>query len=418
MNQELTENQRSVSKKYLLYEVLTNFWFGSAVWLYFYRLFITDQQVGILDGFAFGVGLLAEIPSGALADRFGRSRIMKIGQVLVAGGFITHGLGSTYSIFFLGQIMITVGSAFISGADDALFFERLGFDKATTQWRKLVTRGTQFSLIATLFATIAGGWLFGINPRLTWFLTGGFFLISVAVVWSLKDERAEKTTKRLTQEVRTYLQTIKNGFKAFYFPQLKLYIPIIVVVQGLFYAVGPGILRPLLLDRFHFSPFGGAIVLAVGNLLAVGILTYLHKKAHSVSERHVIIIVSLLAAASLVLSLGNIGWWGAIVIFALYSGRHILRPFMSEIINHRTDEQHRATVLSVASFMQAAPYVVLGPIIGYLSTQGNLKYFFVVWAALTLVSVLTYLSLRRKDEKIDFTKEELPKEPLPEITEK
>ena len=70
MEQEITENQRWLSRKYLAYEMLTNFFFVSAVWLYFYRIFITDQQVGILDGVAFAIGLIAEVPSGALADRF------------------------------------------------------------------------------------------------------------------------------------------------------------------------------------------------------------------------------------------------------------------------------------------------------------------------------------------------------------
>jgi len=56
MSQELTYHQRWLSKKYLAYQFLTNLFFVGAVWLYFFRLFISDQQVGILDGFAFAIG--------------------------------------------------------------------------------------------------------------------------------------------------------------------------------------------------------------------------------------------------------------------------------------------------------------------------------------------------------------------------
>jgi MFS family permease len=94
MNPEITDNQKRLSRKYLIYEALTNFWFVSAIWLYFYRIFITDQQIGILDGFAFAIGLMAEVPSGVLADRFGRDRIVKLGQVLAGIGFFIQGFGS------------------------------------------------------------------------------------------------------------------------------------------------------------------------------------------------------------------------------------------------------------------------------------------------------------------------------------
>ncbi len=68
----MTENQQWLSRKYIVYRTVTNIWFVGAAWLYFYRLFINDQRVGILDGLAFTIGLIAEVPSGALADKFGR----------------------------------------------------------------------------------------------------------------------------------------------------------------------------------------------------------------------------------------------------------------------------------------------------------------------------------------------------------
>src|SRR5690606_16731701 len=135
--------------KYIAYRTLTNMWFIGAVWLYFYRIFITDQQVGVLDGLAFAIGLLAEVPSGALADKFGCDRMVRVGQLLVGCGLLMQAAGSSFAVFFVGQTMLMVGIALVSGADEALFYENLGFDKATTNWRKLVTRGTQFAMIGT-----------------------------------------------------------------------------------------------------------------------------------------------------------------------------------------------------------------------------------------------------------------------------
>jgi len=110
--------------------------------------------------------------------------------------------------------------------------------------------------------------------------------------------------------------------------------------------------------------------------------------------------ISLAAAASLLLSLADIGAWGYFVILILYAGEHILHPFMSEILNNRAEENQRATVLSVASFLRALPYVALAPIIGYLNTRNNLEYFLIVWAFLIFVAILLYLSLKRKDSYV------------------
>ena len=124
---KMTENQRWLSRKYLAYQLFTNMWFMGAVWLYFYRIFVTDQQVGIFDGLAFAIGLIAEVPSGALADRFGRDKIVKLGQVLIAAGLFTQAFGSAFIPFLVGQSITMIGVAFASGADDALFFEQLNF---------------------------------------------------------------------------------------------------------------------------------------------------------------------------------------------------------------------------------------------------------------------------------------------------
>lgn len=403
MKQELSKNQKWLSKKYLGYKFLTNLFFASAVWLYFYRIFINDRQIGILDGLAFAIGLIAEIPSGALADKFGRDKMVKLGQFLAGSGFLIQAFGSSFIPFFVGQTIMVTGIAFVSGADEALFFEKLKFDRKSFNWRKLVTRGSQVSLISLLTTAVIGGWLHNINPRIPWILTGLSFISSVFLIWSIKDTRVEKNKEKVSVEMKKYLISIKSGFAKFGTPKLWFYVPIIITVQGLFYTSGWGLLRLILLDRFHFSPFLGSLVIASNGVIAVGILALMHKYAEKISEKKVITLVSLLSAFGLLLSVPDIGMWGYVVIFILYAGEHTFYPFMSEIINHQVDDENqRATVLSVASFLRALPYVVLAPIIGALNTKGRLEYFLIVWAVLICLSITVYLVSRKKDLQVSL----------------
>lgn len=417
MSQELTQSQNWLSKKYLAYQFLTNLFFVGAVWLYFFRLFITDQQVGILDGFAFAIGLIAEVPSGVLADRFGRDKMVKLGQFLVGSGFLIQAFGSSYAPFFLGQAIMMVGVSFVSGADEALFFSKLNFDRNSVNWRKLLTRGSQAALFGLLVSTILGGWLHLIHPRIPWVLTGLSFIGSVLLIWSIKDTRPEKGKQKFYNELRGHLTSIKSGFLQFRTPKLWLYVPIILTVQGLFYTVGWGLLRLVLLDRFHFDPFWGSVVVVTSNLITVGILALMNKYAENLSERRVLLLISLSAAASMLLSLADIGMWGYFVIFALYAGEHILYPFMSEVLNNRAEENQRATVLSVASFLRTLPYVFLAPTIGYLNTRNNLEYFLAGWALLIVAAILFYIFLNKKDDFVSLVKTSIKKESrVPEIS--
>ena len=397
MNYEFTEEQRRLSKKYIAYSFLTNLFFMAAVWLYFYRLFVTDQQVGIIDGLAFAIGLVAEVPSGVLADRFGRDKLVKLGHILTGTGFLIQALGSSFAAFFVGQAIMMIGISFVSGADEALFFAKLNFDRASVHWRKLVTRETQAGMVAILCATVIGGWLHTIHPRVPWILTGLAFFGAAFLVWGMRDERRERVTQTFGAEFREHMASILSGFREFFTPRLLRYVPLILLVQGLFYAVGWGLLRLLLLDRFHFGPFAGSVVVASSSLLTVGVLSLMHRQAESMREQGVISLIALAAAASLLVSIADIGVWGFFVIFALYAGTGILSPFMSEILNNRAPEEERATVLSVASFLRTLPYVALAPIIGYLNTRGELEYFLIVWPVLIVAALLVYLAVKRQE---------------------
>ncbi len=399
----MTKKQVRLSKKYLIYKLLTNLWFLTAIWLYFYRIYITDKEIGILDGIAFAIGLLAEVPSGALADKFGRDKIVKLGQFLAGSGFMIQAFGSRFFHFLLGQTIMVIGTAFVSGADEALFFQQLKFKKESAEWKRLVIRGTQVALVGVTSAVILGGWLYGINERLPWILTSLPFFASVILLWNIKDTRLLKSGQSLLFEVKKQWKEIKLGFKEFLTPKLFFYVPIIMIIQGLFYAVEWGLLRVVLLDRFHFSPLMGSIVVSSCSLLTVGILFVLHRYAGKVSEKRIITTISVLSGMSLLVSIFDIGVWGYFVILIFCLGENILYPFMSEVLNYRTSENNRATVLSVSSFLRTLPYVLLAPIIGSLNAMGKLEYFLVGWAIMIVVAVSVYLLHKKKDIQITLT---------------
>ncbi len=400
----MTENQTWLARRYLLYRIFSNMWFFGVVWLYFYRLYISDQQVGLLDGIAFAIGLIAEVPSGALADKFGRDKMVRFGQLGVAAGIIIQILGHSFTPFVLGQAIMMIGLSLISGADDALFFEKLGFTEGSKQWRKLVTRGSQIGLTATLAANLVGARLHVINPRIPWALTSLAFVIASLLIWPVKDARPKSGRGTFGQEVKSYLQDAQAGFAQFRSPKLRPYVPFIVTVQGLFYLTGYGLLRMILLSRFTFTPVGGAIAVVACGMATVLLLHFVHTYAEKLSEKWTLLAVAFSAVASLLLATRHVGQgWGFVVVLLLYAGEYVLYTFMSEILNNRASERQRATVLSVASFLRMLPYVCLAPLIGWLNTKGKLQYFLIIWALLIAAATVQYFVTKRGDTTVEIS---------------
>ncbi len=68
---------------------------------------------------------IAEVPSGVLADRFPRHRVLLAGALLRASAFSVWLLAPTYSGFFAGFVLWGVASALHSGTRQALLYEHL-----------------------------------------------------------------------------------------------------------------------------------------------------------------------------------------------------------------------------------------------------------------------------------------------------
>lgn len=386
----MTHEQKVLSRRYIAYQAFRSMYFIGVSWFFFYRLFMSDQQIGLLDGIAFVIGILAEIPSGALADLVGRARIVRLGMLLMAAGFLVQGLSSSFTPILIGQIIFLFGIAFTSGADDALFFDKLKFDRDSHEWRRLVMRGTQVSRATALIALVVGGALYSVDYRLAWHLNVVAFCLAAVALWGIRDQRVKRAKVSLGKAVTNYFGVITQGYREFTKPELLPYLPLIFSLQGLFYTFGFGLLRPALIDRFTFDAFWGSVIVASSNIVTVVALHYLMRNNQHIAEKKFLTALAGLAVAALVATIFPVGKVGLLIVIYLHVAEHILYPFMSEILNKHTAEAQRATVLSFASLLKSLPYAVLAPLIGWLNGIGHLEYYLVVWAVFVVLSAWFY----------------------------
>ncbi|HKJ89573.1 MAG TPA: hypothetical protein VJ960_00455, partial [Oceanipulchritudo sp.] len=110
--------------------------------------------------------VLAEVPSGALADIVGRKRLLVFAAILM---FIEMGLlvlvpvgASTllFVVFFLNRIFSGLAEAAASGADEALAYDSLKALGREDEWAHLLEKTTRYLSIAFFAAMIIGALAF------------------------------------------------------------------------------------------------------------------------------------------------------------------------------------------------------------------------------------------------------------------
>jgi MFS family permease len=379
---------KNVIRLYIL-TTLTNLWFFTGSWLYFYRLYMSDRQIGVLDGFVFGIGLLTEIPSGALADRLGRKRQLLLGLLLMSGGFLLQGFAAAYWHIFAGMALFTIGMAFVSGSDDALVYDSLDAERKSNLWGKVIARKFQIMHFVTIISILAGGVLYVLQFRLPFVLAGVGALAAFLVALTFKEAPVETEQN---PGIKGYVRQNIEGMQYLFHGHMWLYAFMAFVVLGVGYAFDVGVIKPLLLDSFGFTANAQAVINAVAGGVAILVLTQLTRLRKVFGEKRGLVALALLMAGGFFASSFPIAGFGLLAFLAIFIANSLAEPWFNDVVQHEVPSSHRATALSTLALIQKLPYVALSPIAGAAAFGGSLSTFFLGLSGCIALAVGTLLA--------------------------
>ena len=93
--------------------------------------------------------LLWEIPSGYIADKFGRARSIKISAPIAAAAMILYGLSGNMWQFVLCELALAFANGLISGVDTALLMDSLKAQKREKDFVRIAQRMDALGWLAT-----------------------------------------------------------------------------------------------------------------------------------------------------------------------------------------------------------------------------------------------------------------------------
>lgn len=143
--------------------------------LYLLQLGITQGQIGILQSFLFFSCVALEIPSGLLADRYGRKHSLILGFL----GLFISGIGfllfSDFIPFAFIFCLFGASIAMGSGADRALLYDNLLAENRTEEYPRIISRARAIGAVSLGLSMLLGG---ALQEAMSWNSVYIFFAIS------------------------------------------------------------------------------------------------------------------------------------------------------------------------------------------------------------------------------------------------
>lgn len=360
-------------------------------------LFYQDNGMGMQDIFTlkaiYSVAIVVmEIPSGWMADIWGRKKTLILGTILGSAGFLIYSFSYGFFAFVIAEIILGIGHSFVSGADSAMLYDSLKADNKTRNYTKQEGRITSVGNFAEAIAGVLGGFLAAISFRTPFYFQFAVAAMAIPAAFTLIEPKIYSikpiySIKKLVQNIRKTLVTNQNL-------RISILLSAITGTATLTFAwlVQP-FFKAINLPVEMFGIFWTALNLTVG-ISSI----FAHRVEIFLGKRYTMYLIIFLLTAGYFLSGVAITFLGMAFLFLFYLVRGIATPILKNYINQYTESDVRATMLSVRNFIIRITFAVIGPLLGWITDNISLNYAFLLAGAIYLVSALIVVFpwLRRK----------------------
>ena len=123
---------------------------------------------------------LLEIPTGAIADLFGRKTSFVTSSVFMGIGFVWYGITDNFIGFIIAEIIIAIGVSLTSGAFKAWLVDSLHFHKWTGELADVFKSEGRYRNVAILIGGLIGAYIGAVDLSYPLIVAGiGFFILSI-----------------------------------------------------------------------------------------------------------------------------------------------------------------------------------------------------------------------------------------------
>lgn len=372
-----------------------NTWFWLGIWIFYYLTFTNYAGIGIVETVLIVTMTLAEIPTGAVADLFGKKKTLILAFFLeVVGAFIMAFAGNFYHLL-LSVFIMCIGGAFYSGTLDALVFDTLKEKGNENRFDKIISNITSISLIAPAVCSIVGGFLFEINPRWPFVLSVLGYLLGFVASFFLIEPKID--TQKFS--FNNYINQTKQGFKElFQNSRIKMFNFILLSI-GFVTVISSEMVDSFLSFEFGFNAKQMGVLWSLVFIISALVAQLTSSINNKFGLYKSVLLIGFAISVTFIVSpyLGLI--LGGVSLLLRSSLQSIFSNLTSISINQTVESKNRATTISTFNVIKNIPYVLSAFFIGTISDLLSAK-IISVYLGLFLFIMLGFGYFKKKSFRV------------------
>ena len=352
--------------------------------LYYESKGLSFTEIMLLGSISAVVTFFLEVPSGVIADRYSRKKILMVGNLITTMGLIVIFLSDNYQMIVIAAVFMGVSEALESGADTAFIYDFFKNKNMEHRYKSYISSIYHLGFICSAMAAFVSGSVFKYNNDLPIIITIVLSIASfIAITFAESDEVKYKAKFELRGILKQEVNQIKDIFsKRDLMKIIFVYIVMTIVISNLNYLA-----QIYLKENSIDLKFFGLIFLAFNILASIGA-----KHSSRFSNIKPARVLGAYAIILIFLSM-DFGIAGVGLMFAARFINGFIWPVLDVTINENIDSQNRATILSYKSLMVQISFIFVDPIIGVLVDLKNVHFtYFVMGIVIFVVLVFRFIN--------------------------
>ena len=391
MNLKYMGDQPTIVKKLFWINLLNNcFWLSSVITFFYLHRGLSYTEILALEGILSIVIILCEVPTGMIADKYGRKTSMILSSMFLISSMIIYVFANSLILFGIAFALSGIGLTFASGSTEALLYDSLKSLRKKKYTQQAIGNFMSAEVLAGIItpplASIIAKDLTAFQFIFLIILTLVSYFAALLITITVKEKRMNKPSQKKTASFNAF----KNLFKNKALRTLALNRMLVGIAMSAFVVLWQPQLQA---SKVPISLFG--VILASGSL---GIFWV---------NRNINVLISMIHARSLLVGstiLPGLGFF--ILAFAYHPIVAVLtyvlirivvaarEPILAVQINHKIESHQRATMLSLISMITALAAFILMPLIG-LATDKGLAYGFIILGGLCFLASFVFPLTKR-----------------------
>lgn len=330
--------------------------------------------------------LLAEVPTGMLADRFGPKGMLVLGPCVLGAGFATLLAWPTHAGFVVGEALLGFGHAVLSGPPTVMLYEALRSHGQETRYLQEEARVNTRRMLGTGLSFALGGVLahFGdathtaYGPTIVATCTLNLLAAAIALRTQAPARAAPVRSRHLLGHVAGELRKPAVAWLCAY------WVVLFALLRFPFHNYQPYLTAVAAREPWFGDPLVVGVLFTALNLFAAPLSAWVPRLVERRGRIVLFWSMPLALATSMLVMAGErlfdagghggraLVWCGVAMFFVqqVPFGMHL--SLLNEFVNHRISPAARTTVLSALSLLARLGYAVLNLGLFHLQAQHGL----------------------------------------------